>query len=465
MLRRSVFPNFLGMNFARCGQYKVESDTGDEALSASPLSNYLAHLRGILARREGAEPTDGQLLERYLSERDERAFETLVRRHGPMVLGVCRRILGNNHDAEDAFQGTFLVLVRRAGSISPRERVGAWLHGVAYRTALEARRSRARRRRNEAKAVPRTTPSENAPAEWGPLLDDELSRLPINYRLPLLLCDLEGLTRKEAAQKLGWAEGTLSSRLSRGRELLARRLKRHGLGLCVAGASAEGAATASVPASLIGPTVKAALLTAAGQTTAARLIAAGAVTLMERMMRNMTILKLKFTAAILLAVCIMTGVSFQGLAKQTKQDAPNAKEALVAVDAKAEQPAEQEGANEEEKPAVSVKEMPPVVVRTVPQAGDTEVDAEKVKEIRVTFSKDMKDERWSWTQISDETFPKSAGKIHYEKDHRTCVMPVKLEPGKTYVIWLNPPRFRGFKDADGHPAEAYLLVFETKPAK
>ncbi len=193
-------------------------------MSSSPLSNYLAHLRGVLARREDAGPTDGLLLGRYLSERDECAFEMLLRRHGPMVLGVCRRILGNRHDAEDAFQATFLVLIRRAGSIWPRDGVGGWLHGVAYRTALEARRSRARRQRKEAQVVPRMSPSEDAAAEWLPLLDGELNRLPINYRLPLLLCDLEGLTRKEAAHKLGWAGGTLSSRLSRGRELLARRL-------------------------------------------------------------------------------------------------------------------------------------------------------------------------------------------------------------------------------------------------
>lgn len=303
-------------------------------------------------------------------------------------------------------------------------------------------------------------------AEWVPLLDGELNRLPSNYRLPLLLCDLEGLTRREAAQKLGWAEGTLSSRLSRGRELLARRLKRYGIGLSVAAAvMAEGVATASVPGSLIAPTVKAALLTAAGQTADARLIAAKAVSLMERTVRNMAILKFNFTAAILFGACILTGISFQGLAMQTaKQGTPKAQAAPVAVAAKAVQPGENKAA-EQEKPAVSVKEMPPVIVRTVPQAGDTEVDADKVTEIRVTFSKDMKEKGWSWTQISDETFPKSAGKIHYQKDRRTCVMPVKLEPGKTYVIWLNPPRFQGFKDTDGHSAVAYLLVFETKPAK
>ena len=114
---------------------------------------------------------------------------------------------------------------------------------------------------------------------------------------------------------------------------------------------------------------------------------------------------------------------------------------------------------------VSVKTMPPVVVRTTPQSGDTKVDASKVKEICVTFSKDMTDKSWSWTQISEETFPKITGELHYQPNMRTCVAPVQLEPDRTYVIWLNSAKFGNFKDEDGHPAVPYLLVFETKPAK
>jgi RNA polymerase sigma-70 factor (ECF subfamily) len=111
---------------------------------------------------------------------------------------------------------------------------------------------------------------------------------------------------------------------------------------------------------------------------------------------------------------------------------------------------------------VTVKSMPPVVIRTEPAAGDTQVDAAKVTEIRATFSKDMADKSWSWAQTSVGTFPKVAGEIRYEKDRRTCVLPVKLEPGKTYVLWLNVDRFQNFKDADGQAAVPYLLVFETK---
>lgn len=117
----------------------------------------------------------------------------------------------------------------------------------------------------------------------------------------------------------------------------------------------------------------------------------------------------------------------------------------------------------DEKP--SVRTLPPVVVRTMPQSGDTKVDAAKVKEIRVTFSKEMMDKSWSWSQISDETFPEITGEIHYQKNKKTCVAPVKLKPDRTYVIWLNSAKFGNFKDADGRSAVPYLLVFETKPAK
>lgn len=111
----------------------------------------------------------------------------------------------------------------------------------------------------------------------------------------------------------------------------------------------------------------------------------------------------------------------------------------------------------------SVKALPPAVVKTVPQAGDTQVDASKTRELRVTFSKDMTDKSWSWSTLNDETFPKLGEGIRYEADKRTCVAPVTLEPGRTYAIWLNSAKFGNFKDADGHAAVPYLLVFETKP--
>jgi RNA polymerase sigma-70 factor (ECF subfamily) len=421
-------------------------------------------VRGVVNPPEAGGVSDGQLLELFLARRDEAAFAELVRRHGPMVLGVCRRILGNSHDADDAFQATFLVLVRRAAAVRPRSRVGNFLYGVACRTALEARRAAARRRRKEASVMPR---SEAPPAEWSdlvPVLDQELRRLPDRYRAPLLLCDIEGKTRKEAAVELGWPEGTVSSRLARARALLARRLARHGLSLSAAVVAEllTQNALAAVPAPLVVSSVKAALLPSAGQ-------AVGAAILAERVVRAMAMLKWKVATTVLLAGGLLGLAAYQvGTAHGVRDEKPTVANVERAAPARPEGEARKRAPDEKEgekKERVSVKDFAPVVVQTVPKAGDTKVDAAKVKEIRVTFSKDMADKSWSFTQISDETFPRTTGKIHYDKDRRTCVMPVKLEPGKTYVIWLNPAKFQGFRDTDGKPAMSYLLVFETKPAE
>lgn len=174
-----------------------------------------------------AEPGDGQLLRRFISRRDEAAFALLVRRHAPMVWGVCRRVLANPHDAEDAFQATFLVLVRKAAAIGRPELLGNWLYGVAYRTARKARAVAARRRAQERQAatMPAHGPSSAVAAhDLREALDRELNRLPEKYRAPLVLCYLEGLTNEEAARRLGWPVGSMSARLSRGRELLRERM-------------------------------------------------------------------------------------------------------------------------------------------------------------------------------------------------------------------------------------------------
>ncbi len=169
-------------------------------------------LRAVLGRDADAE-TDGHLLRRFLTRRDEGAFAALVRRHGPMVLGVCRRVLGNAADADDAFQATFLVLVRKGPALLPRAVLGDWLHGVARRTALKARAAAAHRRMKEqmaARPEPQTEPGRD---DWLPLLDEALARLPEKYRQSIVLCDLEGRTREEAAALLGWPPGTVAGRL------------------------------------------------------------------------------------------------------------------------------------------------------------------------------------------------------------------------------------------------------------
>jgi RNA polymerase sigma factor (sigma-70 family) len=211
-----------------------QSGPDGSKMLASRLNNGLQCLRRAALLRDGAGLADGQLLECFVTRREEAAFEAIVRRHGPMVMGVCRRVLGNRHDAEDAFQATFLVLVRKAGAIMSRELLANWLYGVAYNTALKAKAATARRRVCERRGRPALVAemSETKAAGqdlWSdlrPVLDVELSRLPDKYRVPIILCDLEGKTRKEAARQLGWPEGTLSGRLARGRRLLAAKLTR-----------------------------------------------------------------------------------------------------------------------------------------------------------------------------------------------------------------------------------------------
>jgi RNA polymerase sigma factor (sigma-70 family) len=192
----------------------------------------LTYDAGPLGRRAGPfaaeDSTDRELLERFFRGQDEAGFQALVRRHGPLVLKVCRRILHQEQDAEDAFQATFLVLARRGGSLVNPDLLGSWLYGVAFRIARRIRTRGARRRAQERHGV--SVPRAEEPAvdlvwrEWRAVLDEELNRLPDKYRLPLVMCYLQGLTNAEAARRLGWPVGSMSYLLARGRELLRVRL-------------------------------------------------------------------------------------------------------------------------------------------------------------------------------------------------------------------------------------------------
>jgi RNA polymerase sigma factor (sigma-70 family) len=159
----------------------------------------IRHLRRAVLLQVGGGLTDGQLLAAFINRQDETAFAALVRRHGPMVLNVCRRVLRNAHDADDAFQATFLVLVRKAGSIGLPELLANWLYGVAYNTARKARAAASKRRQREKPMATIPEPPMTEPALWQdlqPLLDQELSRLPEKYRVPIILCNLEGKSIK-----------------------------------------------------------------------------------------------------------------------------------------------------------------------------------------------------------------------------------------------------------------------------
>lgn len=270
------------------------------------MSEVIQHLRRTVLLRDGAGLTDKQLLEDYISRRDEAALEALVQRHGPMVWGVCCRVLNNHHDAEDAFQVTFLVLVRKAASIASRDLLPNWLHGVAYQTALKARATVAKRMAREKQVTVMPEPEavpQNLWHDLQPLLDQELSRLPEKYRIPVILCDLEGKTRKEAAQQLGCPEGTVAGRLARAREMLAKRLVQHGLllsGGSLALVLSQNAASACVPTSVVTTTIKTAALFAAGQAASAGLIPAKVAALTDGVMKAMLMTKLKTVMAFVL---------------------------------------------------------------------------------------------------------------------------------------------------------------------
>jgi RNA polymerase sigma factor (sigma-70 family) len=276
------------------------------------MKKVLDYIHRTLAPPDGG-LTDGQLLARFIASRDEMSFALLVRRHGPMVWRLCLRVLGHVQDAEDAFQGAFLVLACKASSVVKRESVGSFLYGVAYRTALDAKAINARRRSREKQVEemphPEVTPGDLT--DWRPWLDRELSRLPEKYRTAVILCDLEGRTRKEVARQLKVPEGTLSSRLAMGRRLLARRLSRYGLSLSGA-LLVENAVSSSLATSLVSSTAKAAV----GQAARSRSVDV----LVKGALQTMLMAKLKMAVG---AVMVVVALGTSGLVyRASGQSAP-----------------------------------------------------------------------------------------------------------------------------------------------
>jgi len=285
-------------------------------MATGQVGGVLQHHRRVHLLRDGAWLPDEQLLRDFISRRDDAALAVLVKRHGPMVWGVCRRLLANYHDAEDAFQATFLVFVRKAASIASKELLANWLYGVSFQTARKLRATASKRRARERQVSQMPEPAVEQ-MFWNdvlPHLDEELTRLPDKYRAVVVLCELEGKSRREAARQLGVPEGTVASRLATARTMLAKRLARYGLAVS-AGALAtmlSPNASACVPASVMSATIKAACLTAAGPTAASSVISFKVAALTEGVLKTMFLTKLKATMAGLLLVGIL-GIPVSGV--------------------------------------------------------------------------------------------------------------------------------------------------------
>jgi RNA polymerase sigma factor (sigma-70 family) len=273
-------------------------------------------LRNLIAGPIAEGRTDQHLLEQFLSQRDEPSFAALVERHGPMVLGVCRRILRDKHLAEDVFQATFLILARKAATICKRQSVGSWLHGVALRLARKVKAGVARSQLPDARRNTPAAVDPHAAAIWHEareILDDEIQRLQENYRLPLVLCYLEGLTRDEAAAQLGWTVDKLRGLLDRGRERLRSRLIRRGVTLSAAGAVtllADTVSAATVPPFLAVTTIQAAARFAAGTALTPCGISTSVVALTEGGLR----MTASNTRTLILALALVAGVLGSGAA-------------------------------------------------------------------------------------------------------------------------------------------------------
>jgi RNA polymerase sigma factor (sigma-70 family) len=311
-------------------------------MASSQMNRVIDQLRQMIPPTDSEGPSDGQLLDRLVAGRDEAAFTAIVRRHGPMVLGVCQRVAGNLHDAEDAFQATFLVLAKKADTLSRRDLVANWLYGVARRISMKFRGVACRRRLREQAIDDIAELPIGAADEWDDLravLDEEIGRLPERYRSPVILCELQCQSRREVARQLAIPEGTLSSRLASARRILARRLAGRGISLSLTSLLAvlcEGAAGAVVRSSLVRSTV----IAAVGDVPEGR-VPSRVAALAQGAMHSMYFTRLKFAAMVFVALAVSGGVA--GILA-ARAETPGTRDkpkppATPASDAKAEAPA------------------------------------------------------------------------------------------------------------------------------
>jgi RNA polymerase sigma factor (sigma-70 family) len=342
-------------------------------MSSGPLASVVQHLRRLADAGEGG-PGDAELLEQFIVHRDAAAFEALVRRHERLVLGVCRRVLRNAQDAEDAFQASFLILARKAASIGRRAALAGWLHRVALRVALRLRAQAAERKAQplpEADPPAAAVPDPATAAAWRelrPLLDQEVNGLPARYHRPVVLCYLEGRSYDEAARQLGCSRGTVATRLHRARALLRRRLERRGLvltaGLVSVLLAGEAATAAAAPAPLVKATAAAAVALAAG-TPAAGLVSVRIATLVQGVLRAMLLSKLKTVTALALGALFLGGIGSAGVQlARARAGAPAAERQPAQAQAKPPEKSRAAEPRRETNPAKA--EAPPAAAPAAP---------------------------------------------------------------------------------------------------
>ena len=318
----------------------------------------LGQIQRLFSRGTVSGLSEGQLLARYVGERDELAFEAIVSRNGPMVLGICRRLLDDPNDVEDAFQATFLVLVKRAGSLRDRDLLANWLHGVALRVATRSRRDRTSRRIRDRtvdreKVVLDTNDDDRD--ELRTELDAEVARLPAKFQTPIVLCYFEGLTHDQAAERLRCPVGTIRSRMAKGRELLRSRLTRRGLSptpsfLAIGPISGV---SPSVPPALLARTIAVATSMVAGRSLMTGVTSTSVMSLTQGVLRTMSLTKWIGSASAIMVLGILGGgiglaARQHGPGSATTQAKAESSQTLVNPARKALKDA-QDGINEYEK--------------------------------------------------------------------------------------------------------------------
>jgi RNA polymerase sigma factor (sigma-70 family) len=431
----------------------------------------LSQLRRVILQQSDGGLSDGQLLDRFIHQRDDTAFEVLAWRHGPMVLGVARRVLHHLEDAEDILQATFLSLVRQARSIRRREAVSGWLYQVAYRLALRARQQKKKRPLGEVAiedvAAPVSASGERGQEEFR-LLDEELQRLPEKYRIPLVLSYLQGMTNQEIAVRMGCPIGTVFTRLARGREMLRKRLVRRGVTLSaglLGAALTPDRAVATLRAEMVRGMVRAGRMFAECPSSAAGVLSPNIITLAEGVEKMTAVSRWRLVAAVLTLVTVIGSGAGLLAWRGTLPEQDNAPAQKTQQSASASR-AQAKAAEPDAPPADRDR---PTVVQVFPAGGATEV--EPTTEIRIRFDRPMDPASavLDWGFRNKAGFRPSGEMRYIEKTHE-FILPVRLSPGHTHEVTLNrqssPPgkekEYEGFQSREHIAAKPYRWSFTAK---